>query len=112
MTFAEKMQRDAVAATRPGRRTGENVEYYFAAGGQRTIHAEVSRQGRVRSDDGDLVYEVTIVVIPNHATNGVTAIADGDEIEVAMREGGVAERCRNVSLISQDAGAWTLEVSP
>lgn len=73
------------------------------------VFGVVDRIGVVRDDNG-VAFEVATIVIPNGGTNGTTALTTGDQITVAMVEGGPTAKARVREIISQDPGAWHVEV--
>ena len=111
MTLADKLKRDAIALA-SSKHFGEPLTYTFAAGGTRTVKAVVQRLGKVELEDGELVGEAAIVFVPNDSTDGVTSIADGDQITLAFKEGGATQVGRIMRVDAQDPGSWMLEVQP
>jgi hypothetical protein len=113
MTLRETMARHArTTLTRPDH-FGEVVVYRFKSGApDRTVRAVVNRLdiepgapnvpqvGRLRA----------LVAIPFDATDGITTVAPGDKIELALRLGAAAVVARVKRIESQDEGMFVVEV--
>lgn len=91
---------------------GESVTYHFAAGGTATFLAGVTRQ-LVEADSAGVPQVARLratVSIPRHATAGVLAVVNGDQIELALELGGAATINRIVRKVEEDEGMIRVEV--
>lgn len=88
---------------------GEEVVYRPKGGTPRTVRAVVHRLGKQRSEDGAYAGVLARVTLVNHATDGTALVADGDEIEFAVLQGGAVTVNAIRSVISQTAQFFVVE---
>ena len=85
-----------------------------AAGGGVSISALVDRSTPELfglGDSSELVHDAE-VTIANDATTGLASITEHTtEFDLPLVEGGPALTVRVISIVSQDAGAWTVRVA-
>jgi hypothetical protein len=95
--------------TRPDH-CGEPVTWHFASGAaDRSFNAVVNRLMLEQLNSVGTVAAVVkaaTVFVPNDSTLGVTSVADGDEISVALRLGAAPVRCRVAEVLSEDEGGF------
>lgn len=91
---------------------GEPVTYVFQAGGTRAVNAMVMRPPMQAAAPGARrVGKIRLVVIlANHATEGVTTVADGDAVRLPVERGGAVVECRIREVLLNEGGAIHLEV--
>lgn len=92
---------------------GEAVTYVFKSGATpRTINALVKRPPiqAAAPGAGRVGKHRAIVVLANHATEGVTTVTDGDAIRLAMVRGGTVVECRIREVLLDEGGAIHVEV--
>lgn len=91
---------------------GELVTYTPAGGDARQVRAVVDRLGRVFDDDTRTVaHWRAVVFVPADADVGVLEVAPGDQVQLALTDGGAQlVTCRVVDVQAQDAGGWRFEV--
>jgi hypothetical protein len=92
---------------------GETVSYVPRDGsGARDVLAVVDRRGLEPARPGvpQGTRWVARVFVPRDDVVGVAAVADGDRIVLAMRLGDDPKSCRIERIVSQDEGAFELEV--
>lgn len=90
---------------------GEQVTYTPLGGVARTINAVVDRNPPDEIDGvpGSGATGVVRVFVRRHATLGTTSVnTGGDSFSIAPRYGGTARPFKVVSIVSQDAGGFTL----
>lgn len=106
------MARDAQSITRL-EGLGEELQWIPRDGsGAYTVHALVDRRGVITDDDGETSYTSAELVIPNGGTYGLAAApVPGDGVQLAMTLGGTVVTAKFRALLSQDAAAFTVEVS-
>ena len=92
---------------------GEPVAYAFKSGAaDRPLNAMVIRPAMAPAMSGArrVGKHRAIVVIANHATEGVTQVVDGDAIKLAIERGGPIVECRIREVVLNEGGSWHLEV--
>ena len=91
------------------RQFGGSIGYFNLAGdAERTIEGIVERGTfEVISETGDVTSQAVIVKVQNDSTLGISATeidTGGDELNVALRAGGAAERRAIVRILSDNGG--------
>jgi len=113
MTLRDTMRRHAVGPLTRADHFGEEVTYVFKDGSpDRTVRAVVNRLDREPAAPGAMqVAKVrAIVVIPRDGDVGILTIDPGDKLSIAMRLGEEPAAARIIRIVSQDEGAFELEV--
>lgn len=108
MTLRDMMARHARTTMVRADHFGESITYYAREGDSVMCLAVVDR--KQLEPMGSSAVRAADIFIPRHATDGVLAIANGDQIEVALTEGGTPVLCRIAEVLSQDAGGFLLRV--
>lgn len=113
MTLRDLMARHAREELVREDHHGEQVTYHFAAGGERTILAVVDRLQLepIRSGRGGGAVRTATLFIARHATLGVEAIAEGDEITCVLELGQPAVRCSIAEPLDADEGGFLVRVA-
>jgi hypothetical protein len=113
MGLRDIMQRDAAALTRASG-LGETLEFRPRGSAADAVYvsADVARLGIITDDDSELAFKVVQVFLPPVGVeNGPPrAPVPGDVLVVAFDEGADPVPGRIRTLLSQDAGGFTLEV--
>lgn len=114
MNLPDLMRRHAESAIANSAHLAEEATWHYAGGGQdRQVRVVVNRQqlepangigGTAASARSARVW------LARNSINGVTAVADGDEITVAIRLGAPPERCRIVEVVTEGHGGFLLQV--
>lgn len=110
MTLRDMMARHARTTMVRADHFGESVTFHGRLGDVVTFLAVVDR--KQLETMGNSAVRAADVFIPRHATAGVEQIVDGDELEVALVEGGTPVRCRIAEVLSADPGGFLVRVTP
>lgn len=110
MTLRDRMRRDASRALTRLAHFGETVTYHQAEGQALVVRAVVNRSMlQAMEGESNLAVRSATVFLPA-GDDGVTAIADADEISLPLRIGGPVVRCRIIETLAEDEGGFLVRV--
>jgi len=112
VSLREKMRRHMKGPLTRLAHHGEEIVHVAGEGTRTTVRAVVDRLDVESSEGTTRVARLTAVVsFPNDPVDGVGSLSNKDTFELAMRLGGPTVTARYRRLITQDEGAFLVEVS-
>lgn len=105
MAFVDRLPAHAAAASR---HFGETLTFWPKAGGSFSVMAVVDRTGEEPAEQ--FATNVERVRVQLVKTALLTAVADGDQIDIPFKFGAAPARGRIDRIVEQDEGGWLVEV--